>query len=85
MRKALVGRDKDIAAIRSKMATQLYARGIFGDLGQELEKNVVEATSYSDFRRAENERQLEAIKTHLARYIFNEDVMVEGFDVNSRN
>jgi hypothetical protein len=72
------GRNKEIARIRKRMARKLDLYGVFADISPELNKRLNEATEYSDFRRVENERQLEAIKSVLAGYIFNENVVVQA-------
>jgi len=70
--------NKQIVALRKKMLDRLDVYNIFADLSPELEKKLAAAAEYSDFRRVENERQLEAIKSVLAGYILNEDVRVHG-------
>lgn len=44
--------------------------------------NLPEVKNYNDFRKIGNEHQLEAIKSALAPYIFDEDVIVQGIDLN---
>lgn len=71
-------KEKQIVAIREKIAKKLHVQEIFGDLSPELQTKLGRAAEYGDFRLIENERQLEAIKSMLGPYIFNENVVVRG-------
>jgi hypothetical protein len=78
MGKPLLGRSKQIGALRKRMAEQLYVDSAFVDLTPELKKKLKEASQYNDFRRIENERQLECIKSVLGEFIFDENITVGG-------
>ena len=71
-----LGRNKELLAIRKRMARQLKIRHVFTDLSPELDKKLAEAAEYHDFRRIENEREIESIKAALAPCIFNDNVGV---------
>ena len=72
-----LGRSKKIAALRVKMSEELGVH-LLGNLNSELEKQIQVAAGYNDFRRIENERELEAIKAAMSPYIFDKKVVVRG-------
>ena len=77
-------RRKDIAAIRGKMTKQLGAYAVFDEPDPIQENLLTEATesgNYAHYRRANNERALEAIKKNLAGYMYNDNVVVRGFNI----
>lgn len=76
-----LGRSKEIGALRKQMETALGIQNVYVDLAPELKKELDNATGYKDFRRIENERQLEAIKAISGGYIFNDNVRVEGVEI----
>ena len=71
-----LGRNKELLAIRKRMARQLKICNVFTDLSPELDKKLAEAAEYHDFRRIENEREIESIKAALAPCIFDDNVGV---------
>ena len=76
--KRKIGRNNQLAKIRKQLAKQLDVTEIFADLRPELQKELASAARYCEFRRVENERQLEQRKQVLTGYIFDEAVMVKG-------
>jgi hypothetical protein len=77
-KKKLLGRDNKIAALRKRMIEELWIDSGFHEISPQLEKKLAQASEYGDFRRVENERQLESIKAILSGYIFDENVVVQG-------
>ena len=68
-----------IGNVRKRMNKELGIERVNTDkLAPQLEKEYAAAVTYNQYRRVENERQLEDIKAALAGYIFNENVRVRG-------
>jgi hypothetical protein len=72
-----LGKKKEIGLLRKRVKEELDIYGVYKSPPMERLPNFVE---YPDFRRIENERQLESIKSVLAGYIFNENVVIRGSD-----
>lgn len=70
-----LGRSKQIGTLRKRMTEELDIYGVYTSPKQ---KHVPQLVEYSDFRRVDNERQLEAIKSMLAGYMLNPNVVVQG-------
>lgn len=77
-KKKLLGKDNKIAALRKRMIEELWIDSGFSEITPQLEKKLAAASDYGDFRRVENERQLESIKAILSAYIFDENVVVQS-------
>jgi hypothetical protein len=79
-----LGRSKQIGALRKRMAKQLDLHNNFTDISPALGEKLSQAAEYNDYRRIENERQLESIKSMLAGFMFDENVVVKG-SVSDKN
>ena len=70
-----------IGAFRKQMDEQLGIHAVSGDISPEVEKRLAASAKspddYRDFRRIQNEREIEAIKAELAPYISNEDFEIK--------
>lgn len=75
-------KDPHIGSLRKKMSKELGVRGIFGSLTRKQELMLQKASEFSEYRRVENERQLEEIKNLLWDYMFNKDVVVRGIELD---
>jgi hypothetical protein len=73
-----IGRNKQIGAIRKRMADQLNVYAVFGDLSPQQMTMLEAREEYGNFKRVESERELEAIKKQLASYIFDPNVVIQG-------
>ena len=56
---------------------------IYGDLNHKHEQVLSAVSEYGQFRRRENERELEALKALYASYIFNPNVVIRGTEVDA--
>jgi hypothetical protein len=59
-----------VRTLRKKVDKRLGYHG-FGTLTKQQEAQLERAAEFSDFKRVENERQLETLKTYLAGFIYN--------------
>ena len=55
---------------------------IYGDLNHKHEQVLSAVSEYGQFRRRENERELEALKALYASYIFHPNVVIGGTEVD---
>jgi hypothetical protein len=55
---------------------------IYRDLNHQHDKVLAALGEYSQFRRRENERELEALKALYASYIFNPNVVIRGIEAD---
>ena len=55
---------------------------IYRDLNHKHEQVLSAVSEYGQFRRRENERELEALKALYASYIFNPNVVIRGTEVD---
>ena len=67
--------SKKIGALRKQMGEQLNIKGgLFAGISQEVEKKLQSSPDeYRDFRRIQNERDIETIKGELRPYISNKN------------
>jgi transposase len=56
---------------------------IYRDLNHQHDKVLAALGEYGQFRRRENERELEALKALYASYIFNPNVVIRGREVDA--
>ena len=73
-----LAKSKEVGALRKRVTKQFNAYGVFNAISPEVEKRLPAPSDYNEFRRIENERQLESIKALLSGYMFNENVIVQG-------
>ena len=55
---------------------------VYRDLNHKHEQVLSAVSEYGQFRRRENERELEALKALYASYIFNPNVVIRGTEVD---
>jgi hypothetical protein len=70
--------NPEIRALREKLPEYVSPHGyIWGQLTPAQIEQLEKASEFSDFKRVDNERQLETLKNHLASHIYDPN---KGFD-----
>ena len=73
-------KNMSVAQIAKRLRVPLDT--IYRDLNHKHEQVLSAVSEYGEFRRRENERELEALKALYASYIFNPNVVIRGTEVD---
>ena len=74
-------KNMSVAQIAKRLRVPLDT--IYRDLNHKHEQVLSAVSEYGEFRRRENERELEALKALYASYIFNPNVVIRGTEVDA--
>ena len=73
-------KNMSVAEIAKRLGVTIDT--IYGDLNHKHEQVLSAVSEYGQFRRRENERELEALKALYASYIFHPNVVIGGTEVD---
>jgi transcriptional regulator with XRE-family HTH domain len=73
-------KNMSVAEIAKRLGVTIDT--IYGDLNHKHEQVLSAVSEYGQFRRNENERQIEALKELYAGYLFNPNVVIRGTEVD---
>ena len=73
-------KEMSVAQIAKRVGVTIDT--VYRDLNHKHEQVLSAVSEYGQFRRRENERELEALKALYASYIFNPNVVIRGTEVD---